>query len=120
MAQAEIFALPEEALQVKDVPEGYAIVSDKVAKEGLPVRFLYREDPDAAFPPDSGWRAFSGYEDDAYCNHADNFHFYSLVRLANYQPELAELLHSPAGSVFEKALEQERFAAVLDWEIPQE
>ena len=55
MLNPKIFSLPEEELPVKDVPQGYAIVSDQVAKEGMPIRFLYREEPDAAFPPDSGW-----------------------------------------------------------------
>ncbi len=58
MLNPKIFSLPEEELPVKDVPQGYAIVSDQVAKEGMPIRFLYREEPDAAFSPDSGWRMF--------------------------------------------------------------
>ena len=120
MLNPKIFSLPEEELPVKNVPEGYAIVSDQIAKEGMPIRFLYREEPDAAFSPDSGWRMFSGFEDDDYADNAANFHFYSLQRMANYQPAIAKLLHSPIGSVFEQDLHQPDFVAVSDWEIPQE
>ncbi|OAM23213.1 hypothetical protein A7P89_03675 [Eikenella corrodens] len=120
MLNPKIFSLPEEELPVKDVPQGYAIVSDQVAKEGMPIRFLYREEPDAAFSPDSGWRMFSGFEDDDYADNAANFHLYSLQRMANYQPAIAKLLHSPTGSVFEQDLHQPDFVAVSDWEIPQE
>ena len=98
MLNPKIFSLPEEELPVKNVPQGYAIVSDQVAKEGMPIRFLYREEPDAAFSPDSGWRMFSGFEDDDY----------------------ADLRHSPTGSVFGQDLHQPDFVAVSDWEIPQE
>ena len=40
-----------------------AVVSRQVSEEGLAVGFLYREAP--GFPNDSGWRFFSGAEDDA-------------------------------------------------------
>ena len=120
MLNPKIFSLPEEELPIKDVPQGYAIVSDQVAKEGMPIRFLYREEPDAAFAPDSGWRMFSGFEDDDYADNAANFHLYSLQRMANYQPAIAKLLHSPTGSVFEQDLHQPDFVVVSDWEIPQE
>ena len=78
MLNPKIFSLLEEELPVKDVPQGYAIVSDHIVKVCMPVRFLYREEPDAAFLPDSGWRMFSGFEDDDYADNAANFHLYSL------------------------------------------
>ena len=53
-------------------------------------------------------------------DNAANFHLSSLHRMANYQPAIAKLLHSPTGAVFEQDLHQPDFVAVSDWEIPQE
>lgn len=40
----DLDAFPEDDLLVTDAPVGwYAIVSHKIVKEGLPVRFMYRE-----------------------------------------------------------------------------
>ena len=83
-----IFDVPEGDLPVQDAPFGwYAIVSNKIVKEKLEIRFLYRESPpeNATFP-DSGWRVFSGYENEEYTNNPDNFTVCSLMRIANYQP----------------------------------
>lgn len=40
----DLDAFPEDDLLVTDAPVGwYAIVSHKIVKEGLPIRFMYRE-----------------------------------------------------------------------------
>ena len=44
----------------------YAIVSKQVSQQHEAIGFLYREA--AAFEHDSGWRFFSGSEDDDYAN----------------------------------------------------
>jgi hypothetical protein len=45
---------------------GYVIVSNRVMRDGLPVGYLYREQPDS--PEDSGWRVFSGDESADYAD----------------------------------------------------
>lgn len=114
------FDTAEDDLLVEDVPYGLAIVSHKISEEKFPIRFLYREEPSTNYP-DSGWRFFSGYEDDEYTNNPDNFSIYSLTRLANFQPEISgDMLYSPVGSVFEKTPDSDQFEAISDWSIPNE
>ncbi|MGC7560373.1 DUF2185 domain-containing protein [Pasteurella sp. PK-2025] len=115
-----VFDIPEDDLLVQDVPFGLVVVSHKISREKLPIRFLYREQPSQEYP-DSGWRFFSGYEDNEYTNNSNNFSIYSLTRLANYQPEISgDMLYSPIGSVFEKRPESDQFEKVSDWSIPKE
>ncbi|VEI75944.1 Protein of uncharacterised function (DUF2185) [Mannheimia haemolytica] len=116
----DAFNIAEDDLLVKDVPYGLAVVSHKISDEKLPIRFLYREEPSSDYP-DSGWRLFSGYEDDEYTNNPENFSIYSLTRLANFQPEIdGDMLYSPIGSVFEKTPNSDQFELVSDWSIPNE
>lgn len=99
-------AFPEDDLLVKDTPVGwYAIVSHKIVEEGLPIRFMYREHQ-GDLPFDSGWRVFSGTEDDEYMNNSENFSFQSLTRLTHYQADVGELFWADIGSVFEKKKER--------------
>lgn len=115
-----VFDIPEDDLLVQDVPPGLVIVSHKISHEKLPIRFLYREQPSREYP-DSGWRFFSGYEDNEYTNNSNNFSIYSLTRLANYQPEISgDMLYSPVGSVFEKRPDNDQFEKISDWSIPKE
>ncbi|MFQ3070436.1 DUF2185 domain-containing protein [Neisseria polysaccharea] len=108
-------AFPEDDLLVKDTPVGwYAIVSHKIVEEGLPIKFMYREHQ-GDLPFDSGWRVFSGAEDDEYSNNPDNFSFHSLTRLTHYQADVGELFWADIGSVFEKKEGEDCFSPVTDW-----
>lgn len=108
-------AFPEDDLLVKDAPVGwYAIVSHKIIKEGLPIRFMYREHQ-GNLPFDSGWWVFSGTEDDEYTNNPDNFSFHSLTRLTHYQADVGKLFWADIGSVFEKKEGEDCFSPVADW-----
>ena len=102
----DLDAFPEDDLLVTDAPVGwYAIVSHKIVKERLPVRFMYREHQ-GNLPFDSGWRVFSGTEDNEYTNNPENFSFHSLTRLTHYQADVGELFWADIGSVFEKKKER--------------
>lgn len=50
---------------------GGCIASDKITVEGLPVGFMYREEPEEGW--DSGWRFLSGTETEEYIDDAENF-----------------------------------------------
>lgn len=82
-----------------------AFVTEKVLSEGLPVLFIYREDPDN--DQDSGWRAFSGAEDQEYINNPDNWKLVSLDVLTDRDPSVSEVLEYPVGSAFERNQENE-------------
>lgn len=106
--------------KVEDLATGFGscIASDRITIEGYPVRFMYREHADEDL--DSGWRFFSGYEDEEYENDASKFALYDVNTIANYDRSIIPFLGEPAGSVFEKATESERFVRVTDWAPPED
>ncbi len=92
---------------------GSCIASDKITVDGLPVRFLYRTEPQDKI--DSGWKFLSGTESDAYMDNASNHEIYDVNTIANYDPSIIPLLDSPIGTVFEKPIDSTKFIAVKDW-----
>lgn len=94
----------------------FAIVSRQVSDDGEPVGFLYREA--AAFEQDSGWRIFSGAEDDDFADNTDNFDTVLLSEILNANPEIAPLMHEAEGA-WEWDNETEQFVVVADWQ-PQD
>lgn len=94
----------------------YAIVSRQVSDDGEFVGFLYRETP--AFEHDSGWRFFSGAEDDEYADNPDHFITAPLRDVLHTHPEVAPLMSQTSGA-WEWHDEQEQYVAVADWQ-PQD
>jgi hypothetical protein len=94
-----------------------ALVSRKVIDDGLPVRFMYREAADRE--QDSGWRMFSGYEDDDYNEDPKNIAIVRLSEFGDRDKRVDALLDEPVGSVFERRPEHDEFERVTDW-IPSE
>jgi hypothetical protein len=92
---------------------GGCIATDQITVDGHPVRFMYREEPDDEL--DSGWRFFSGFEDDAYSNEPSHLAIYDVNTIANYDPSIIPFLDAPFGSAFEKGDDRlERFVPVAD------
>ena len=79
-------------------PEG-CLATDQIVVEGKPVGYCYREEPDGTYP-DSGWRFFSGEEDDAYVNDPGRVGVYALNTICNYDPEILPLLTAPYGTAY--------------------
>ncbi len=92
---------------------GRCIATKTVSEDGEPVGFMYREAP--LFEADSGWRFFSGEEDDDYTDNAANFTVYSLADIGRLCPDIAPLLDAPAGSAWERD-ETGLWMAVRDWQ----
>ena len=90
-----------------------ALVSRKIVDDGLPVRFLYRQEPDNE--QDSGWRMFSGFEDEVYVDNPQNIALVQLSVFGDRDKRVDALLDEPAGSVFERKPGQDEFARVTDW-----
>jgi hypothetical protein len=88
--------------QIKPMAVGYGscLATDRITVDGSPVGYCYREDPDT--PEDSGWRFFAGDESQEYTDDPDNLALYDVNTIANYDPDIAILLESPAGSAFER------------------
>lgn len=91
----------------------YAIVSRQVSDEGEFIGFLYREEP--AFEHDSGWRFFSGAEDDEYADNPDHFITAPLSDVLNTHPEITPLMSQTSGA-WEWDDEQENYVAAADWQ----
>ena len=94
----------------------YAIVSKQVSQQHEMIGFLYREA--AAFEHDSGWRFFSGAEDDAYTDNPDHFQILPLNEVLEGNPEIAPLMSETQGA-WEWNDAQQAFTAAEDWQ-PQE
>jgi len=93
---------------------GTCIATDKITVQGLPVRFMYREQP--VNSADSGWRFLSGMESDAYMENAQNQGAHDVNVIANGDPSVIPFLAAPIGSAFEKAEEGGDFQEAGDWE----
>ncbi|NOZ94430.1 MAG: DUF2185 domain-containing protein [Acidobacteria bacterium] len=87
-----------------------AIVSIEVARQGLSVGWLYREEPDRE--NDSGWRVFSGAEPDDFADDASNFAILSLEELIELDPAVESVLDAPPGSCYERHEEDGPFHRV--------
>lgn len=106
--------LPADQIRPLATGLGTCIATDKVTVHGLPVRFMYREDPIGA--SDSGWRFLSGLESDAYMENAHNQGAHDVNILANCDPSIIPFLNAPVGSAFEKAEGEGDFQPAGDWE----
>ena len=108
------FKLSPEDIEPIAVGHGACLATDRITVDGLPVRFMYREEnPNQA--EDGGWRFFSGTEDDAYMSDVSNHGVYDVNTIANYDPSIVPFLNSPYGSVFEKLPDAVDFSVVTDW-----
>ena len=94
----------------------YAIVSREISAGDAAAGFVYREAP--AFEQDSGWRFFSGAEDDAYTDNPDHFQILPLNEVLEGNPEIVPLMSETQGA-WEWDDAQQAFTAAEDWQ-PQE
>jgi hypothetical protein len=94
------FKLTKEQLKplINSMVSGFA--SDKITVEGLLVGYMYREEP--GFDADSGWRFFSGTEDQDYVDNPDNLMIYDVNTIANYDPAIIPYLHLEIGTELER------------------
>ena len=88
---------------------GYALAPKKLVENKLKVTFMYREEPDDT--ADSGWRFFSGDENDEYVNDPENIGLYDIETISRIDPDIIPLLSSDIGTVFERKSEEEPFHA---------
>ncbi|MEP3889026.1 MAG: DUF2185 domain-containing protein [Hellea sp.] len=96
---------------------GGCIATNKITKEGFPVRFMYRLTPHNNM--DSGWHFMSGYEDDDYMNNPSNHAIYAVNTIANYDNTIIPHLETPANCAFEKTPEEQKFSQVFDFDFSE-
>lgn len=108
----KVFVKNAEELQEQLVESmGYCLATDRILVDGLKVGYMYRENPDDA--SDSGWRFFSGDEDEAYLDNPDNIGLYELNTIAHYDNDIIPHLQADYNSSFvrneENQFEEEPF-----------
>jgi hypothetical protein len=78
---------------------GLILVSNRILIDKEDIIWMYREEPDEK--GDSGWRVFSGTEDEKYLDNHKNFKFISADKLISIDDSLKANLLAPFGSSFE-------------------
>lgn len=107
---------PSEKRTPRLVPHlGTVMASRLVGLEGRPVGFLYREAPDG--PHDSGWRVFSGDEDQTFADDPQNFALYDAETIARIDSAIVPLLVRNAPVAFERSYPGGPFVEVADYEF---
>jgi hypothetical protein len=94
------------------------LASDYVAKERRRVCWMFRQKPH--HEQDSGWRVFSGDEDQAYTDTAEHFAWYNASTIVEIDPAIAPYLNSPVGSAFERDSKSGEFVEVQDFDTEAE
>ncbi|MVN23491.1 DUF2185 domain-containing protein [Mucilaginibacter arboris] len=103
----------DEILEI--IPKmGSCIATDKITIEGMKVKYMYREEPDDKIDSDSGWRFFSGTENQSYVDNPDNLMFYDLNTIANYDDAIIQYLNNPIGTELERIEGTDRFQIITE------
>lgn len=79
---------------------GYVMCAKRIVNKKLPVQYMYREE---ASDGDSGWRFFTGAEDQRYVNNPRNIGVYDIKTILDIDKSIARFLDAPAGTAFERA-----------------
>lgn len=107
-----VFKKKPEALEQLVPAMGYCFATNKITIEGLSIGYMYREEPDEAM--DSGWRFFSGTEDQAYIDDAENVSIYHINTIANHDTSILPYLHLPIGTELERVGDTLQFRTVSE------
>jgi hypothetical protein len=92
------FKLRSDEIRPLAPGRGGCYATDHITVDGHRVGYMYREQAEGDF--DSGWRFFSGLEDDEYANDPENLAIYDVNTIANYDADVIPLLDAPSGSAF--------------------
>jgi hypothetical protein len=91
-------------------PMGGCFATDKITVDGMKVGYMYREE--SKEPLDSGWRFFSGTEDQDYVDNPENMMIYNVNTIANYDNAIIPYLDSPFGTELERIEGTEEFQII--------
>jgi len=91
-------------------PMGAATATDKIVVDGMNIGYMYRDEPINGI--DSGWRFFSGTEDEDYLADNNNTDFYDVNTIANYDPAIIQCLDLPVGSQLERISNTNKYRLV--------
>ena len=106
------FKLKPEEIKQLITPMGGCLATDKITVDGLAVNYMYREE--AHNELDSGWRSFSGTEDQAYVDNPDNTSVYDVNTIANYDQAIIPYLQLPLGAELERVQGTDEFRVIAE------
>ncbi|MDR2632063.1 MAG: DUF2185 domain-containing protein [Treponema sp.] len=96
-----------------DAYEQFTLVSKMYFENKGIINFLYREEPDNK--DDSGWRMFTGLENDDYANDPQNIKMIKVAYLLDHDPSLLEPLKNGYNIAYERDNEKSKWKKVEDW-----
>jgi hypothetical protein len=89
---------------------GGCVATDKITVDGEVVDYMYREE--SGYEMDSGWRFFSGTEDQDYVDNAANSAIYDVNTIANYDRAIIPYLDLPVGIQLERIRGTDKFQVI--------
>lgn len=99
----------------KELNIGALLVSKMITEEKKLPRFMYREKPMNV--NDSGWRIFSGYEDDEYTDNPSNIGVYTPESVIKIDTTISDILVKGIGSVYERLTDKSPWYKVMDFQL---
>lgn len=98
------------------VPDmGGCFATDKITVNGMKVGYMYREEPSEEDKKwDTGWRFFSGNEDQEYVDNSNNTMIYKVNTIANYDPAIIPYLNLPSGTELERISGTDKFQIITN------
>lgn len=106
------FIINEDQLKELVPAMGYCFASDKITVEGLPVGFMFRETPQDK--EDSGWRFFSGTEEEEYLDNPDNIEAFEVNVIANLDPAIIPYLKAPYETDYDRINGTDTFEIITE------
>lgn len=103
------FKISPENLKTLTNDNRGCVATDKITVEGMKVGFMYRDRPDEDIENDSGWRFFSGTEEQDYVDDIRNSEILPINTVANYDPAILPYLKSKTGSEWERVEGTDKF-----------
>lgn len=96
---------------------GYVFATKMLVEKKLPVMFMYRE---KGTNGDSGWRFFSGLEEQEYVDNPDNIAIYDIETILSIDESVRPYLNSLCGRAYERSDSRTPFSRVSDFEFGED
>lgn len=95
--------------------QGLCVASNKVTVDGLPVGYMYRDEP--RVEDDTGWCFLSGTESREYMDDPNNHAIHNVLTVATLNPDIIPFLAGPAGVKYMRDQNTGEFVAIPDGPI---
>lgn len=101
------FKIPGDQIKRLIPNMGACYASDRITVDGLPIGYMYREEPDNDV--DSGWRFLANDETSEYLDNSDHLGLYEVNTICNYDPAIIPYLNAPFGRAFMRVVGADEF-----------